>query len=93
MLGQVILQERDRKVAEVVLPDRPPGGCQQRLKGSGPLSVMRWRMATTSATMAERYLVCRTRVRSNEKPALPYVWSFNILMRLTLPSTTPELYG
>ena len=35
----------------------------------------------------------RTRLRSNGKVARPYICRLIILVRLTLPSTTPELHG
>jgi hypothetical protein len=30
---------------------------------------------------------------SRSKLARPYIWRLSILIRLTVPSTTPELYG
>src|SRR6266536_4987226 len=35
----------------------------------------------------------RTRLRSSGNPARPYIWRLIILIRLTLPSTTPEFHG
>src|SRR5215470_15202613 len=34
-----------------------------------------------------------TRLRSRSKLARPYIWPLIILIRLTLPSTAPELWG
>ena len=58
-----------------------PGG---RVGGSGPYFVM-----ITDPCQLTR----STRLRSRGKAARPYICRLIILVRLTLPSTTPELHG
>jgi hypothetical protein len=45
----------------------------------------------TPCPKREPTAVSRTRLRSRSKPARPNIWRLSILIRLTLPSTAPEL--
>ena len=47
----------------------------------------------TALALPVRRQQSKIRLRNRLKPARPYICLFNILMRLTLPSTGPELKG